>query len=166
MITPKHLRKLFQYNKRTGVLIWSCGPRAGRPAGCNNGRGYITVRISEKNYSASRIAWAIVNGRWPRVYIDHKKAVTGQHYDNRYSNLREATQKQNLANACGHRDRYSKLKGAYRSGRRWRSCIMVNGEQHHLGSFTTAVEAHKAYKRAARKTHGSFANTETRTCLQ
>jgi hypothetical protein len=49
-------------------------------------------------YSAHRLAWFYVHGKWPQSGIDHRNGDIG---DNRIENLREATQAQNCANKRG-----------------------------------------------------------------
>ena len=121
-----------------------------------NGRGY-----------AVRKAW-VPGGRGLRVNVflhrflldapqhlgvDH---VNGDTLDNRRSNLRLATQSQNLANRRVRRNA-SGFRGVYRHGSRWQAQIKQNGKQKHLGMFAKKLDAAKAYNRAARTAFGSFA---------
>ena len=48
MITQKEVRRLFSYNKKTGILRWKISPsknvKAGDIAGTPNDKGYLKVR--------------------------------------------------------------------------------------------------------------------------
>src|SRR5215470_19451743 len=79
MLTAKRLRKVLRYAPRTGIFRWkvSAGSRApaGAIAGAKNGRGYDQIRIGGRPYSASRLAWLYMTGKWPNSetsYINGK----------------------------------------------------------------------------------------------
>jgi hypothetical protein len=93
--------------------------------------------------------------------IDH---INGDGLDNRRRNLRYATRSQNNMNRFArHITKYSPYKGVcWRPiPRRWKSYIKINKKQIHLGYFSTAEEAAKAYNNAAIKYFGEFANLNT-----
>lgn len=56
-------------------------------------------------------------------------------------------------------DMASKYRGVCRStdSSSWRAVISINGKQKHLGSFSSEIEAAKAYNKAAIELHGSTA---------
>ena len=93
------------------------------------------------------------------------KAQRGQQVDhrdrnplnNQKSNLRFSTQAENLLNKAVRKDSASGYKGVRRRGIRWRAYIHVQGRRKHLGTYTTKVEAARAYNEAALKHHGEFA---------
>ena len=66
---------------------------AGKLAGTRKKRGQIEVRIDGQRYQAHRLIWKMVHGVDPKEQIDHVDMDPG---NNRLSNLREATQAQNL----------------------------------------------------------------------
>jgi hypothetical protein len=96
MMTVKRLRKVLSYAPTTGIFRWkvSAGSRApgGAIAGAKNGRGYHQIRIGGRPYSASRLAWLYMTGKWPTSEISY---VNGKPSDTRWANLREATSSQN-----------------------------------------------------------------------
>lgn len=86
---------------------------------------------------------------------DHRN---GDGLDNRRANLREATQRQNV---CNQRRQVgaSGFKGAtwFERLSSWKAQITSQGRNYHLGYFSTADEAARAYDAAARELHGEFA---------
>ena len=96
MLTAKRLRKVLSYAPTTGIFRWkvSASSRApvGAIAGAKNGRGYHQIRIGGRPYSASRLAWLYMTGKWPNSEISY---VNGKPSDTRWTNLREATSSQN-----------------------------------------------------------------------
>jgi hypothetical protein len=150
------LKKLLRYNPKTGEFFWRTAKsqrvRVGERAGYAGRKGYREIAIDHKRYSAHRLAWLYVYGKFPG-HLDHKNRNI---VDNRISNLREATHSQNQFNVKARSK--SGLKGAYfqpRSGN-WYSMVMREGKSLYLGTFYTPEKAHAAYCRAAKKLHGEF----------
>jgi hypothetical protein len=93
----------------------------------------------------------------PGLKIDHRN---GDGLDNRRSNLREATRKQNQGNLGKiRRPTTSRYKGVswHRRGKKWAAQIHANGETRYLGLFTAEEDAAEAYNRAAFAEWGEFA---------
>jgi hypothetical protein len=93
---------------------------------------------------------------------DHKD---GDSLNNRRLNLRKASNAQNVQNQPIDSTNKTGLKGAFRrkvrySPKKWSSAIEVNNKRISLGIFSTAEEAHQAYRSAAKKYHGEFARFE------
>ena len=95
------------------------------------------------------------------VQVDH---INGNGLDNRRSNLRIASQSENLRNRKMASHNRSGFKGVYFAkqawavSKPWRAQIKVNGRKLSLGYFLTPEEAYEAYKEAAIQHHGQFAN--------
>lgn len=79
--------------------------------------------------------------------------------NNQRDNLRQATNSQNIANRGMPSHNTSGYKGIYFDKRRgnWTAKVGFNKSYTHLGTFNTAIEAAKAYDRAAKRLHGEFA---------
>lgn len=158
MLTEHRLRELLSYDAASGALRWrrSRGrANAGDAAGVVNAHGYVVVRVDGMLYPAHRLAWLWTTGQTPPRYIDH---ANGDRADNRWTNLREATQTQNNANQKRRSDNKTGFKGAMRTSRgRFRAEIRVHGRSRYLGTFDTPEAAHAAYVAAAIATFGDFA---------
>jgi hypothetical protein len=96
-----------------------------------------------------------MTGEWPDNVIDH---INGDGTDNRWSNLREATQAQNVWNAKTPVHNTSGRVGVrYRADRnKWCARIKINGVQFNLGNFNTFEQACEARLSAEITYRGSF----------
>ena len=161
-LSQARLRELLHYDPKTGRFTWRadrCGgfiPR-GAVVGwidkSTGGRRRIT--LDRVTYHASRLAVLWVTGRLPSKNVDH---INGNCGDNRWINLREATQSQNLGNSRATRGR-ALPKGVHwdKQNNRYLAQITVKRRNIFLGRFPTARAAHVAYMAAARKYFGEFA---------
>lgn len=94
-------------------------------------------------------------GHWPVELVDH---VNGDRADNRWSNIRPATARQNSQNRRPTDANFG-YKGVKRNRHgRWIATIQVNGVIRRIpGTFESAYAAHQAYKAAALEAFGQFA---------
>lgn len=161
-LDARRLRDLLNYRPETGMFCWretnSNRAKAGSIAGTRDKRkGYIYIRIDGRRYLAHRLAWLYVTGEWPEHQVDHRDLNPS---NNKWSNLRAATDSDNKANRRGHG---ALPKGVIFDRRRsvhpYYARIMVRGVFHHIGSFETAEQAAAAYSKAARKHFGQFARS-------
>lgn len=131
---------------------------AGRPAGCVQANGYITVQIDRERYLAHRLIWKIMTGRDPCGEVDH---IDLDPQNNAWSNLRQCTSSENLTNRRMRRDNRAGLKGVcfHPQSGKFRARIRKNNVVTDLGLFWTREEAHAAYAAAATRLHGQFART-------
>jgi len=90
------LQKKFDYDPETGTLTRR---PTGKTVGHPTERGWLRVKINNTDYRVHRIVWKMYYGEDPPVglEIDH---INRNKVDNRISNLRVVTHKENLANSA------------------------------------------------------------------
>lgn len=156
-------RDLLAYDPQTGVLTWrvarSGTAQAGAVAGSlNKGSGYICVYIDNIGYKAHRLIWALVTGEQPAGEIDHRNLCRS---DNRWANLRDATEQQQRGNRRAYSNNTSGIKGVHwcKASQKWIASVGDNGRRKTLGRFDTKEAAAAAYAGAALRIWGEFART-------
>lgn len=118
-------------------------------------RSYRKDGKCKKEYMHRRILswqiWLLRNHF--KCEVDH---INGNPLDNRKSNLRLCTHRQNIQNRCGnHIRKSSKYKGVCRHKGKWMARICDN----YLGRFKSEKDAALAYDAAAEKLYSKFAYT-------
>lgn len=122
--------------------------------------GYVVRTVRNSGRSTPMRMHRQILSLAPGVPADH---INGNRLDNRRSNLRLCTWRQNAMNRGKRRWRrgipaQSQFIGVTRGhGGRWRACIKRDGRQAYLGSFAEEIEAARAHDAAARELHGEFA---------
>jgi hypothetical protein len=126
-------------------------------ANCLGGRYYAVARLPGKK-GVTVLLHRFLLSADSGAYIDH---INGDTLDNRRSNLRACTNSQNSRNSrkLATKKTSSKYKGVClpKRSKKWLAYITVDRRRINLGSFTTEVEAAKAYNEAAVKLFGEFA---------
>ena len=115
--------------------------------------GYFTFNATGK--PAPQSFHRFVIGARKGEMVDHKN---GKKWDNRRANLRLCNKAENGFNRGAPKSNTSGYKGVHflkRTGR-WQAKITKDQKQHHLGYFSTADEAYKAYCEASVEYHGVF----------
>lgn len=165
VLTQAYLWYLFDYNPKTGSLVWknptSYRAKVGGEVGSvskHKTKSYRDTQIHGRKIPVTHIIWKMVYGRWPRKFIDHRDGVTFG-IGNRIKNLREATNAQNMQNGSTRVNNKAGLKGVHRRPEtgKYRACISVDARTIWLGQTQTAEEAARLYDAAAKKHFGRFA---------
>lgn len=145
------IKEYIGYNSKTGKLIWikTSGDRVPKGSEIKRpcGQGYYRVSLKNKDYKASRVAWFLHYGEWPKLFIDH---INGIKNDNRIENLKIATVNQNMQNLPSHRKGIP--IGVYwnKQMKKWRARTPEkylnwnNKNRKHLGYYNTKEEAGQA----------------------
>jgi len=162
----EELRALFQYNPKTGSLIWRDKPPtsrtnkrfntlfAGKEAGTLESWGYIQIRINGKLQMAHRIIWKMVKGQEPPDHLDHKDGIPS---NNRWKNLRESSTQSNVWNSPIRSHNTSGFQCIYPTDLRtpgpnkFLVQMSVKGKTKRIGYFPTLEEAQAAYAAAFAK---------------
>mgnify|MGYP001586784751 CR=1 FL=1 len=115
--------------------------------------GYAAKKFSGRNFY---MHWTVIGRPLKGMVTDH---INGNGLDNRKSNLRTVSQSENLKNSKLRKDNTSGFKGVSQMKKtgRWRARIQIEHKQTHLGSFKTAEEAHRAFRKACIQYYGEFA---------
>jgi HNH endonuclease/AP2 domain len=176
ILDQKILRLLIDYDPTNGTFVWrnrhisffkdqkqtashNCAiwnsRFAGKPAGCVDSLGYLTIRINDVLYGAHRLAWVYMTGDWPPDEIDH---IDCDRANNRWKNIRLAAHAENGRNLRKKKTNKSGFKGVHlhKQTGKWRARIQIDGRSIHLGLFNDPESAHEAYLDGAQKYHGRF----------
>jgi len=159
-ISHEQLLSLLSYDEVTGDFRWKVKSNrnsdiggAGRLAGCINNQGYRVITIKQRQYQSARLAWFYVNRQWPDQ-VDHKNC---NRCDDRISNLRDASHRQNNYNRRVSPKNKSGYKGVRKKWNKWEANIWLNKRSVYLGVFDSPEEAAAAYGSAAKQHFGEFA---------
>ncbi len=160
MPAADYLREVLDYAPDSGRFLWkkAIGHRAklGVEAGSLRKSGYRIISIHGHEFYAHRLAWRYMTGENPPRVIDH---VNGDPSDNRWTNLRRATQRQNCGNSRVHKNNAIGVKGvSFEASRnKWRAQISRYGKNTLIGRYASVEEARSAYAVAASAVFGEFA---------
>jgi len=82
-----------------------------------------------------------------KIIVDH---INHNKLDNRVENLQLITQRENLSKDKFRKNFTSKYTGVswYKTSKKWRAAIQINGKEKRLGLFTNELEAANAYQDA------------------
>lgn len=157
-ITQEYLQSVLHYDPETGIFTWKNsgkGRKLGRPAGALHKKlRSVQLQVGGKLYYAHRLAWLYMTGEWPKEHVDHMDGNPG---NNRWSNLREATNAENMQNQRRARkdNQSSGLLGVtwHKAAQKFMAQINVDKRHIYLGLFETAEAAYEAYLKAKRELH-------------
>lgn len=154
-MTPDRLREVLSYHPWTGEFRWKLciGPRTsvGSVAGYVTDQGFVKISIDGRRYFAHRLAWLYMKRQWPTGSINHKNRKPA---DNRWPNLREATNSECQAYALSRRKGISRGVDCVDGG--FRARVKVAGRLFNLGKHRTEARAYQSYLAVARAAFGKF----------
>jgi len=159
-LTAGYVRSLLKYYPETGEFEWlvrrSNVAKTGRFRGTPGPKKSYVISLDRVHYKAHRLAWLYMTGRWPTHQIDH---INRDASDNRFANLREATNQENHCNHGPQSNNMSGHPGVFWNAptKRWHAYIKVAGSRKHLGCFTSMEDALVARKAAEKQYFGEFA---------
>lgn len=172
--SAEYLKQCFYYLPQLGILMWLRRPRhhfdtdhvwkvwntryAGTLAGWKDSKGYLNIMLNDVQCKVHRIAWKLMTGEDSGETIDHKDC---DKQNNRWRNLREATQSQQKMNRGIQANNTTGFRGVCFNGAGYQTQIQHEGRCRHLGIYDTPEEAHEVYCRHAQKLHGEFFNSNT-----
>lgn len=151
-LTQEELKAKLSYSPDTGIFTRINGLSVRGATGSLSDYGYVRIQIGARCYFAHHLAWLYMTGHFPDQ-IDH---INGVRDDNRFTNLRLASARENSRNkklkrnVCG-------TKGVSKHYRKFRASIKVDFKSIYLGLYSTVDEAAHAYNKAAIKYFGDFA---------
>lgn len=150
-ITHELVQSLFEYDPETGLFTRNVDvnyrARKGQVVGTIATKGYLKVKIGQKAIPLHRLAWFYMTGKWPPEQIDH---INRNPADNRWINLRLATNSENQRNCNNRKDNKSGFNGVHwnRGKQRWEAQLRKDKATHSLGQFTCLGRAIQARKQA------------------
>jgi len=158
LVSQSYLKSLISYNPDTGVFTWiksGIGISKDLISGYIENNGYRRIKINGKKYLGNRLAWLYMTGEWPSRFIDH---INGEKDDDRFCNLREATQSQNCMNRKTTSKNTSGTTGVSwsKNDKKWVSYINVNRKRKTLGLFKDKERAIQVRKFAEFIYHREF----------
>lgn len=154
------LRELVLYEPSTGLFFlkrnWKTRS-AGAQISKKSKSGYCIVYLGTKHarptYSAHRLAWFYMTGKWPDHQIDHANMDPS---DNRWENLREATPAQNNYNRSAWSN--TGIRGVSKIGNKFVTYVKIGGKPTRF-SFDCIEDAHAKYVEHTYPIAGKFLRT-------
>jgi hypothetical protein len=153
------LRALVVYDPLTGLFtrrIAVANQHVGDSVGCLGKRGYLVANIDGKIQYLHRLAWLYMTGVWPSRKVDHRNRVRT---DNRWGNLRTATDAQNASNTARRKPSNTGVLGVYFCTRTQKYVAEVRhaGKRVLCKRFALLADAEAAAVFTRDKYHSAFA---------
>jgi hypothetical protein len=160
MLTQNELKDRLHYSPETGVFTWINSKsknlgKTGDIAGGDNGCGYIKIHVLGKSQYAHRLAFLYMTGKFPNRILDH---INEKKNDNRWINLRMATNSQNMCNQGKPASNTSGVKGVTwdKVTHSWKAQCRVNGVVKNLGRYQLMSDAIAIRQSVAKNAQGNF----------
>lgn len=159
-LSEVELHEWFNYEPETGNIYWKKSPKPSIKPGdlvkAKHGCGYLLASVKGKTFLQHRLAWFLYYGEWPYDQVDH---IDGDRKNNKLTNLRLASKKENMWNSKGKPNKTSEYKGVSwdRVRNKWAVYIKYDNKVKNVGRFNNEVEAALTYDKWAREKFGKFA---------
>ncbi len=150
MLTQKELKEWVNYDKETGLFVAvkkSKGRNVGDVCGSKIKTGYLRFNVcGVLNYS-HRLAFLYMTGEFPANEIDHINHIKN---DNKWSNLRQVTHKENHKNRPMYKNNkigcfgIKKPKGE----KKWVAIMYDDGKEIRISSHKNKIDAINARRQA------------------
>jgi hypothetical protein len=153
------LLRLLHYDPETGFWSRRIQVHGGKPPGevfqPVHNAGYVHICIGQKKYLGHRLAVFYMTGEWPKDKVDHEDTNRA---NNKWTNIRPCSQRQNRRNSRISKANKTGLKGVYfnKKERKFEAQIKLQ-KSTYLGRFDCPAAAHFAYLIAADLHFGVFA---------
>lgn len=143
-------RPVSMFSSERSAKIWNTQFSGKEAFNTPDGRGYLAGTMLWFRYKAHRIVWLMATGKWPSMQIDH---INGNRADNRFENLREVENVENLRNAALKSNNTSGVCGVVwrQEGQKWEAKIGHQGKNVYLGRFAKLEDAIAARAKANEK---------------
>jgi len=133
------IREGYRYEPETGEIYSRRSEWRGPLKGWQQNRGYVLLDVCGGHYLRSRLAFLLMHGRWP-IAVDH---VNRDRIDDRWSNLREVTPRENMRNRSDSGVSYL-YRGKYRAQAKLPVGVFHTPVQCHVGRYDFSEEAERA----------------------
>lgn len=158
-LTHEKLKELLHYEPNTGIFTRLKGsitrPQVtNKPIGSKNNMGYIVIPLYSRRFLGHRLACFYMTGEWPKNQVDH---IDLNKANNKWENLREATNRQNHFNKRKQSNNTSGYKGIVydKSRDKWKIQIVAD-DIRFSKRFDTKEEAINAYPNIVKLLHKEF----------
>ena len=154
ILTQARLKELLHYCPESGLFTWlmSKGQRGlkGKIAGSCRVDGYLAIQIDGIKHLSHRLAFLYMEGCLPKNQVDHENHTRA---DNRWCNLRHATNSINQKNTSKQRNNSSGVTGVswQNATSKWAAYISIDGKRKHLGLYNNLLIAVWVRKNAERE---------------
>lgn len=158
----------FEGTKRSpeSLALWFNRKYAGKKADSLCGHGYCVVYIRQQAVYSHQLVWFFETGEWPQETTDH---INGNRADNRFTNLRQVSNRANSHNRALSRLNTTGIMGVGYDAKRDKWYAQIQGDKAiYLGRYATAAEA-VAARRAAEKVlgfHPNHGQRHSEACLK
>ena len=150
------LRSQLEYKPEVGAFV---GKVDRKRKGTVNGKGYLNIIINGTTFSAHKLAWMYMTGKYPEHDIDF---VNNNRADIRWVNLREANRSQIAMNKSTQKNSTTGVKGLQIYDGKYKAVVRVGSVSRSCNTFALTEQGKQQAIQWLEDTraelHGEFAN--------